>query len=132
MLTFNEIIESFSRIVPSKIVVKDENRKLTYKELQINGENLSNYLFKIGVSKGDRVAVLAYNCIEYAEILYATAKLGAIVMPINFRLSSFEVLEIWKDSNPKCLIFQECFLHIYKELLKKKLLDKIKGIYINS
>ena len=51
MLTFNEIIESFSRIVPSKTVVKDENRKLTYKELQINGENLSNYLFKIGVSK---------------------------------------------------------------------------------
>ena len=91
MLTFNEIIESFSRIVPSKIVVKDDNRKLSYKELQINGENLCNYLFKIGVSKGDRVAVLAYNCIEYAEILYATAKLGAIVMPINFRLSSIEV-----------------------------------------
>ena len=41
MLTFNEIIESFSRIVPSKTVVKDENRKLTYKELQINGEHLS-------------------------------------------------------------------------------------------
>ena len=40
-------------------------------------------------------------------------------MPINFRLSSLEVLEIWKDSNPKCLIFQENFLHIYKELLKK-------------
>jgi len=132
MLTFNEIIESFSRIVPSKTVVKDENRKLTYKELQINGENLSNYLFKIGVSKGDRVAVLAYNCIEYAEILYATAKLGAIVMPINFRLSSIEVLEIWKDSNPKCLFFQESFLDIYKELLEKKFLDKIKGIYINS
>ena len=132
MLTFNEIIESFSRIVPSKTVVKDENRKLTYKELQINGENLSNYLLKIGVSKGDRVAVLAYNCIEYAEILYATAKLGAIVMPINFRLSSLEVLEIWKDSNPKCLIFQESFIHIYKELLKKNFLDKIKGIYINS
>ena len=132
MLTFNEIIESFSRIVPSKIVVKDENRKLTYKELQINGENLSNYLFKNGVSKGDRVAILAYNCIEYAEILYATAKLGAIVMPINFRLSSLEVVEIWKDSNPKCLIFQESFLHIYKELLKKKFLDKGKGIYINS
>ena len=53
-------------------------------------------------------------------------------MPINFRLSSIEVLEIWKDSNPKCLIFQESFLDIYKELLEKKFLDKIKGIYINS
>ena len=63
------------------------------------------------------------------EILYATAKLGAIVMPINFRLSSLEVLEIWKDSNTKCLIFQENFVHIYKELLKI-FLDKIRKVFI--
>ena len=87
MLLFNEIIDSFSRSSPFKVVVKDERRKLTYKELQLNGLKLSNYLLKIGVSRGDRVALLAFNSIEYAEILYATAKIGSIIMPINFRLS---------------------------------------------
>ena len=83
MLAFNEIIDAFSRINPLKIVVRDESRELSYKKLEINGTSLASYFLKLGISKGDRVGVLAYNCIEYAEIFYATAKIGAIITPIN-------------------------------------------------
>ena len=126
MLTFNEIIESFSRAVPTKVVVKDENRKLSYKELETNGTKLSNYFLKLGISKGDRIALLAYNCIEYAEIFYATSKIGAIITPINFRLSLKEVLDVWNDSSPSFLIIQNSFQEIYFELLNKKIIDTKK------
>ena len=132
MLTFNEIIDTFSRINPLKIAVRDESRELSYKELEINGTLLASYLLKLGISKGDRVGVLAYNCIEYAEIFYATAKIGAIITPINFRLSTKEIIDIWRDATPKCFIFQKSFINIYSELLKKKIIDKKKSILIDN
>ena len=94
MLTFNEIIESFSRTTPRKVFLNDEIRKLSYKGLEVNGTKLSIYLLKLRVKKGDRVALLAHNCIEYAEIFFATSKIGAIVVPINFRLGMQEIIEI--------------------------------------
>ena len=47
MLTFNEIIDTFSRINPLKIVVRDEIRELSYKKLEINGTSLANYFLKL-------------------------------------------------------------------------------------
>ena len=99
----------FLKINPSKIVVNDEFRKLTYKDLVHNGNILSSYLIKLGARRGDRVAVLAYNCLEYAEIFYATSKTRAIITPINFRLGLEEIIEVFKDSKPKFLFFKITF-----------------------
>ena len=51
MLTFDEIIDSFSRTNPKKIIVSDHRRKLTYARLKFNGNNLANYLTKKKVKK---------------------------------------------------------------------------------
>ncbi|MDC3057234.1 AMP-binding protein [Alphaproteobacteria bacterium] len=130
MLTFNEIIDTFSRINPLKTVVREESRELSYKELEINGTLLASYLLKLGISKGDRVGLLAYNCIEYAEIFYATAKIGAIITPINFRLTAKEIIDVWNDAKPKCFIFQKSFINIYSILLNKKIINKKQSILI--
>ena len=132
MLTFNDTIDLFFKINPSKVVVNDEFRKLTYEELVHNGNILSSYLIKLGARRGDRVAVLAYNCSEYAEIFYATSKIRAIITPINFRLGSEEIIEVFKDSKPKFFIFQNYFLKIYKALLKEKLIKKKNSLIINK
>ena len=101
MLTFDDIIDSFARVNPLQIVVTDDNRSLSYKALSDSGRNLASFLYNKKVMKGDRVALLAYNRIEFAEVLYATSKIGAIIMPINFRLSKEEILDIIKDSKTK-------------------------------
>ena len=86
MLSFHEIIDSFVRTNPNKVVVSDNKRKLSYLSLANNGNKLANYFLDKGIYKGDRIALLAYNCIEFAEIMYATSKVGAIFMPVNFIL----------------------------------------------
>ncbi len=80
--------------------------------LQSNGINLAVFLKKYKVIKGDRVALLSYNRIEFAEILYATSKLGAIVTPINFRLSKEEIASIVNDAKPKFFLYERAFLRL--------------------
>ena len=72
MLTFDDIIDSFARVSSKKTVVSDDIRSLSYGSLQTNGSNLAAFLKKYKIIKGDRVAFLSYNRIEFAEILYST------------------------------------------------------------
>ncbi|MAH89017.1 MAG: long-chain fatty acid--CoA ligase [Pelagibacterales bacterium] len=132
MLTFDDIIDSFSRVNPKKIVIADDRRFLSYYDLQRNGYNLAAFLNKQKIVKGDRVAFLAYNRVEFAEILYATAKLGVIVMPINYRLSKEEILDIIKDANPKFFLFDKSFLKIKNHLVKKFFINKNITLCIDS
>jgi len=68
---------------------------------------LANALGGLGLSKGDRVCVLAYNCVEWMEIYAATALAGLIVVPINFRLVGPEIEYIIGDCEAKALIVQD-------------------------
>ncbi len=132
MLTFDDIVDSFSRIYPKKLVVADDNRSLTYSCLRINGSNLAAFLKKHRIFKGDRVALLAYNRIEFAEILYACSKLGVIIVPINFRLTKEEISEIFKDSNPKFFFYEKEFLKIKNHIVKNNLIVKNKILCIEN
>ena len=132
MLTFDDIVDSFARHSPKKLVVADDNRSLSYSSLQFNGNNLAFFLKKHRISNGDRVAFLAYNRIEFAEILYATSKLGVIFVPINFRLSKDEISDIFKDSKPNFFLYEKKFLKIKNHILKSNLIEKKKILCIEN
>ena len=132
MLAFHEIINTFSKTSPNKLVVSDHIRDLTYTELSFNGKNLAGFLKKKGLKKGNTIALIAYNCIEFSEIIYATSMLEVILIPINFRLSSHEILDIFKDANPIYFIYQNEFLNISNELIAKKYIEEDKCLSFNS
>ena len=132
MLTFDDIIDSFARVCPKKTVVSDDIRSLSYSNLQYNGSNLATFFKKYKIIKGDRVALLSFNRIEFAEILYATSKLGVIIMPINFRLSKEEIASIVKDANPKFFLYEKAFFKIINYLVKNNFLDKNMTLCINT
>ena len=69
-------------------------------------------------SKGDRVAILSQNCAEFFELEFACAKVGAIELPLNWRLTKPELEYILNDSTPKVLIHDESFSEISTELLR--------------
>jgi acyl-CoA synthetase (AMP-forming)/AMP-acid ligase II len=73
-------------------------------------------LLGLGLAKGDRVAVLAYNCVEWLEIYAATAKAGLIVVPINFRLTGSEARYIVENAEAAALIVQDELTGIVEEV----------------
>lgn len=93
-------------IAPEKVALKlESNATWTYDELNRISNQYAHALRQMGIVKGDRVGILLYNCLEYFALYFAVAKLGAIAVRINFRLSSEEFEYILNDSGTKILCF---------------------------
>lgn len=97
---------------PNRIAIKYEDISYTYLELNRQVNRLANGLLNFGIQKGDRVGALLYNCIEYFEIFYAVAKIGAVIVPINFRLVPREVVYVLNDAGAKVLIYDKSFQNV--------------------
>ena len=89
---------------PDAIALAFGPRRLTYAALEERACRLANGLAALGIGPGDRVAALVHNCNAFVEALFATAKLGAIFVPVNFRLVPAELRSILEDSAPALLI----------------------------
>jgi fatty-acyl-CoA synthase len=101
---------------PNKIGARDLDRAMTFKLWHRRACRLANALLGIGLSKGDRVCVLAYNCVEWLEIYTATAMVGLIAVPINFRLVGAEISYIIENCEARALIVQDELLDAIEPL----------------
>ncbi|MFC1911000.1 class I adenylate-forming enzyme family protein, partial [Chloroflexota bacterium] len=83
----------------------DETNRLTYREFSEKIDNVSSALYhRYGVRKGDRVAIMLKNVVEYLLSFFASAKIGAIVVPLNTALKGEEMDFQVKDSGASILI----------------------------
>lgn len=91
---------------PRREAVRDlgSDRSFSYVELDSRIDALASHLASLGVGRGDRVAVLAHNGVEYFDIQFASARLGAICVLLNWRLTVPELEYILSDSSPLVLI----------------------------
>ncbi len=89
-MNLGEIPSKTARIDPDREALIDipNDRRITYGELDERVKRLANGLIKqFKTVKGDRVAVLSKNSIEYMEVYFACARIGLIIQPLNWRLS---------------------------------------------
>jgi fatty-acyl-CoA synthase len=107
LLTLAESVATHARTQPAKIGARDSKRTLSYAEWDARASRLANALLGMGLRHGDRVALLAYNCIEWLEIYAALARAGLVAVPINFRLKGPEVAYIVQHSEAQALIVQD-------------------------
>src|SRR5699024_12044955 len=77
----------------------------TYKELNIRAENLANYLVEQGIEKGDRIGVFAPNDVGVLDHLFAAIKIGAIFVPMNWRLKPIEIQKVVEDSGMEYIAY---------------------------
>lgn len=91
------------------------NKRFTYAELNDRTNQVVNALSPM-VKKGDRVALLMMNSHEFISAFFAIAKLGAVVVPLNWRLVPDELEFILKDSGSTVLFYSEEFLPSVSEL----------------
>ena len=86
LLNAGEVLARNAKLFPNVMGARDLERSMTFRLWNERAARLANGLLGLGLRKGDRVAVLAYNCLEWVEIYAATAKAGLVAVPINFRL----------------------------------------------
>jgi fatty-acyl-CoA synthase len=94
---------------PEHVALIDANhgeRRICYREWDGAASRTAAFLHHaLGVRRGDRVAVLAHNRVESLDLLFACAKLGAILQPLNWRLSPAELSALLADAEPSVLVF---------------------------
>ena len=109
-LTSGESIRTYAQKTPDKEAVADLYRSLTYREWNERCNRLANALLDLGLKKGDRIAFIAFNCIEWMEVYGALAKNGLICVPIMFRLAPVEYQYILDNSEAKAFIVASEFI----------------------
>ena len=107
LLNFGQALAAHARMTPTRFGASDLERGMSFAQWNARAERLANALLGLGLAKGDRVAMLAYNCVEWVEIYAAAAKAGLVVVPINFRLIAAEALFIIEDAECAALIVQD-------------------------
>ena len=85
------------------------NIRLTYADMNRLTNRCSSVLNDLGLSQGDRVALLMHNSVEFACMFYGAAKLGLVVVPLNTRLTASELSFILSDSGTKALLYDPEF-----------------------
>lgn len=107
LLTVADAVATHARLTPHKLGARDSRRRLTYAQWNERATRLANGLRALGLHKGDRVALLAYNCLEWMEMYAALARAGLVAVPINFRLTSAEIAYIAGHSEARAFIVQD-------------------------
>jgi fatty-acyl-CoA synthase len=110
MMRFPETdwLAKWARYTPDRLFLRDHGRNTewTYGRAQRRAQAVAGFLQNdCGIVRGRRVAVLATNCSEYVFLLLACIKLGAVLVPLNFRLTPPELAVMLGDSEPDLLIF---------------------------
>ncbi len=100
---------------PEKVMTAFEGDTITYEEMRARAVSLAGGLSERGVGHGDVVALLTYNCPEFLETIFATNYLGAIAMPINWRLAAPEVRYILDHSRARALVCDDSLLGLGDE-----------------
>ena len=107
LLSMGETLSVNASLFPDKIGARDLRRSMSFRVWNERSCRLANALLGLGLVQGDRIGVLAYNCVEWMEIYAATAKAGLIAVPINFRMLGDDILYILEDCAARGLIVQD-------------------------
>jgi fatty-acyl-CoA synthase len=100
------------------LVDRGTGRTLTYAQFDERVRRLADVLVGRGVTRGDRVAVLSFNSINVYEVLYACARIGAVMVPLNVRLSSRELQQIVGDAGPSLFLHDDAHRDTVESIIK--------------
>jgi fatty-acyl-CoA synthase len=106
VLDVGQVLSANARLYPDRPAARDLSRSLTYAQWESRANRLANALAGLGLGKGDRLAVLAYNRLEWMEVYAACAKSGVVAVPVSFRLTAPEVRAILEDSGARALLVE--------------------------
>src|SRR3954453_23134777 len=116
-MDLSDLIARNAAFSPQKPALVFEGEVLSYRAFLQRIETAARALkAEFGVSRGDRVAILSLNRPDYLVLLYACARLGAMLVPLNWRLAAAEQMFILSDAAVKVLVLEQAFAEILPAL----------------
>ncbi len=117
MRLISSFLSRAADLYSDRLAVIDGDRRYTFLELQKRVHRLVGALRQLGLSRGDRVAVIEVNSSRYLELYYACVQAGFILTPLNIRLSSPEISYILRDCSPRVLVISKPFFNLAQDAL---------------
>lgn len=117
---------------PLKTAARDRFRAISYGELNARVNRLARGLLALGVRKGDGVAVSVGNRIEHLEIIFATAKIGALAIPLDVKWKALELASVLAALEPQFLILQEDSASEFERAKDLKQIDSVRTIALSA
>src|SRR5215212_185347 len=112
-MDLSDLIERNAAFTPDKPATLFEGEVLSYAAFNARVAQAARALkAEYGVTRGDRIAILSLNRPDYLVLLYACARLGAVLVPLNWRLAIAEQLFILADASAKVLVLEQAFAEI--------------------
>ena len=108
-------LERAASLYPLVPALIEGARTQTYPETLRRCERLHAFLEQLGLQPGMRIAVLAWNGIEFFELYYAALRAGLVLVPLNVRLSAAELVEILGDADARILFADPGFVTLVEE-----------------
>src|SRR5262249_1422125 len=102
--TLFDIIERNARLHPNRLAFALGEERVTHGAYRARAERSATGLGGAGVGRGDRVGGVSQNNLEFVDLYGAVARLGAILVPVNWRLSADEVAYVIADAAPKIVL----------------------------
>ena len=99
-----DILSQNARRFPSKLLAKMGTAERTYEEIEERSNRLANVFLERGISRGERVVVILPNCLEMIEIMFASAKADAVMVPVNPKHAWPEIRYVLQDCRPLSVI----------------------------
>ena len=105
-------------------------RVLTFKGLSILSKRLASYLINKGIDKGDKIAILSESRPEWGATLFASVLSGSTLVPLDIKLTEYELNSILSDCQPRILMTSNAFLDKAKKL--KEQIESIEEVIVIS
>jgi len=118
-MDLSDLIERNAAFTPDKPATIFEGECLSYAAFSARiAETARALKAEFGIGRGDRVAILSLNRPDYLVLLYACARLGAMLVPLNWRLAVAEKMFVLSDASVKVLVLEQAFADILSEVEK--------------
>lgn len=129
MINIGSILTRRAYLNPQREAYVDSHTglRMTFLELNQGANRVANGLVQRGIKPGDRVALMLMNSKEFMECYFAVAKIGGVIVPLNWRLLPDELEFILKDSGSETLIFGEEFVATAAELHSREKKTDLKN-----
>lgn len=107
----SDLIAWWGRVTPERVAIVDRTRggRHTYAELNAAAEHWARVLMSLGIQRGDRVATLTGNRVETIALFFGAMRIGAVLVPLNWRLAVAELSRVVADAAPALVVGEDRF-----------------------